>query len=42
MDSIKLFQWKLSIGIGAVLVIGIMPALKSVLVQYWHYSEVGC
>ena len=33
--------WKLSIGIGAVLDIGTMPALKSVLVQYWNYSEVG-
>ena len=22
--------------------VGTGPALKSVLVQYWHYSEVGC
>ena len=34
--------WKLSFGTGEVLNIGTLPALKSVLVQYWHYSEVGC
>ena len=34
--------WKFSISTGAVLDIGTMPSLKSVLVQYWHYFEVGC
>ena len=33
---------KLFVGTGAVLEIGTMPALKSVLVQYCHYSEIGC